>query len=69
MSDHATVVAFKTLSGDTMHRVDIFGAVAQRLADVFLPPDGTRVSVEDLQAAVERLVDAANAVERLEAES
>jgi hypothetical protein len=69
MSDHAKVITFETLSGDSMHRVDIFDKTAQALADLFLPPDGTQISGADLQAAVERLVEATNAVKRLERES
>ena len=66
---HAKVITFETLGGDTLHRVDIFDKTAQVLADLFLPPDGTQISGDDLQAAVERLVDATNAVKRLERES
>jgi len=69
MKDHAKVITFETLSGDEMHRVDIFDPTAQVLADLFLPADGTQISGDDLQAAVERLVAATNAVKRLGRES
>ena len=66
MKTPAKVITFETLDGaGTMHRVDIFDATARALADLFLPPDGTQISGDDLQAAVHRLTEAANVLKRL----
>ena len=65
MKPHAEVIAIETL-GDAGHEVVIDDPVAQMLADLFLPPDGTRISGADLRAAVGRLVDATNALKRLD---
>jgi hypothetical protein len=42
------------------HVVDIVDEDAAALVDLYLPPDGTHVSAEDLRAAIARLTAAAN---------
>lgn len=54
------------MSDDTMHEVVIYDETAQALADLFLPPAGSRVSAKELEDACRRLADAARAVKRLE---
>lgn len=48
------------------HEVFIYDKTAQRLADLFLPPDGTQISGEDLEACVHRLLEATAHMKRLE---
>ena len=69
MTDDPAVLYFVPAADAPTHEVLIYDKTARALADIFLPPNGTRISGEELQAAVERLVEATNAVKRLEAES
>jgi hypothetical protein len=49
-----------------MHTVTIYDEHAKRLADLFLPPPGSMVSVAELREACRRLAEAANAMKKLE---
>jgi hypothetical protein len=69
MKKIAEVVDFVAYGDAPTHEVVIFDKVAQALADRYLPPVWARVSAKDLQAAVDRLVEATNAVKRMERES
>ncbi len=65
MTRPAKVVAIEALGAGPTHEV-IHDPVARMLADLFLPPDGTQISGDDLQACVARLVDATNAMKQLD---
>ena len=65
MTRPAKVVAIEALGAGPTHEV-IHDPVARMLADLFLLPDGTQISGDDLQACVARLVDATNAIKQLD---
>ena len=49
------------------HTVTILDEDAQVLADLFLPPEGTAVSIRELEDACHRLTEATRAWKRLRA--
>lgn len=55
------------MSDQSEHTLTILDPTSREIAHLFLPPDGTPISSEELKARVEQLIVAARELDRLRA--